>query len=141
MSALSDLFATSGLTPHGFCLAWDPDLMALHVLADALIGLSYFSIPICLAVLVIKRGDLSFRGMFWLFVLFILACGTTHFIAIWTLWHPDYGIDGMIKAITAVLSVMTAIQLWPLLPKLVALPLAAGAQAQQRAAAARNRGA
>jgi signal transduction histidine kinase len=122
MSWLADLIETNDLTPHGFCLAWDPPLMALHVVSDALIGLAYYSIPICLAVLVLSRADLAFRGTFWLFALFIMACGATHLFAIWTLWHPDYGAEGIVKAVTAVLSVMTAIQLWPLLPKLVALP-------------------
>jgi len=122
MSWLGDLFDANDLTPHGFCLSWQPDLMALHVVSDAAITVSYYSIPICLAVLVISRGDLAFRGTFWLFVIFIMACGTTHLFAIWTLWHSDYGTEGIVKAITAVFSVMTAVQLWPMLPKLVALP-------------------
>jgi signal transduction histidine kinase len=122
MSWLGDLFETSGLTPHGFCLAWDLDLMALHVVSDVCIALSYYSIPICIAALVIKRGDLAFRGTFWLFVIFILACGTTHVMAVWTLWRPDYLAEGVVKAITAIFSVMTAVQLWPMLPRLVALP-------------------
>ena len=33
--------------------------------------------------------------MFWCFSAFILACGTTHFFAIWTLWRPDYGAEGV----------------------------------------------
>ena len=60
--------------------------------------------------------------MAWLFAIFIMACGTTHLMGIWTLWYPDYLTDGMVKAVTAVASVMTAAALWPLLPRLVALP-------------------
>jgi PAS domain S-box-containing protein len=53
---------------------------------------------------------------------FILACGTTHILGIWTLWRPVYWLDGSVKAITAGLSVATAVTLWPLLPKALCLP-------------------
>ncbi|MFC7538333.1 PAS domain-containing protein [Siccirubricoccus deserti] len=57
-----------------------------------------------------------------LFAAFILLCGATHFMAAWTLWHPGYGVQGMLKAATAVVSVVTAIVIWPLLPRILALP-------------------
>ena len=37
-----------GFVPHGVCLLWRPDILALHVASDMLIGLSYFSIPVAL---------------------------------------------------------------------------------------------
>jgi signal transduction histidine kinase len=117
-----NLLGETGLTPHGFCLSWNPDLLALQIVADALIGIAYCSIPLALTVFVIRRKDLAFRGVFWLFVIFILACASTHFMSIWTIWHPDYGAEGMVKAVTAVASILTAIQLWPLLPRALALP-------------------
>ena len=119
---LSNIFASAQAIPHGFCLSWDPALMALHVVSDALTGVAYFSIPLALAVFVTRRADLAFRGVFWLFVLFILACGSTHFFSIWTLWHPDYAAEGVVKAITAITSLLTAVQLWHLLPRALALP-------------------
>ncbi len=115
-------FDTRGLTPHGFCLAWDPGLLALQVVSDGIIAIAYYSIPFALAYLVIKRRDLVFRSMFWLFAIFITACGTTHLMGIVTLWYPVYWTDGLIKALTAVVSIITAIILWPLLPKVLALP-------------------
>jgi PAS domain S-box-containing protein len=57
-----------------------------------------------------------------MFAAFILACGTTHFFEVWTLWHPDYGIQGLIKAVTAAASLSTAVLLWPLVPRLLELP-------------------
>jgi signal transduction histidine kinase len=122
MSIISDLFETTDLTPHGFCLSWQPDLMALHVVSDGLIGLSYFAIPGAIGWFLLRRPDLAFRWILWLFVLFILACGSTHFMAIWTIWHPDYGAEGVVKAVAAVASVLTAVELFPLVPKALALP-------------------
>jgi signal transduction histidine kinase len=60
--------------------------------------------------------------VFWAFAIFIMACGVTHFAAIWTLWVPDYGPEALLKAITAIASVFTAAALWPLLPHAIALP-------------------
>jgi signal transduction histidine kinase len=119
---LRALFQPSGLTPHGFCLLWEPGLLWLHAASDALIGVAYFSIPLALIKFVRHRRDIAFSWIFWLFAAFILACGTTHFLSIVTVWQPLYWLDGAIKAVTAILSVMTAIILWPLIPRALALP-------------------
>jgi PAS domain S-box-containing protein len=118
---ISSLFE-AGLAPHGICLLWQPGLLWLHAVSDIATGLAYFAIPIGLARLVLKRRELLFGWMFWLFALFILACGTTHFMDVWVLWHPDYGVQGLIKAFTAIASILTATLLWGILPKLLSLP-------------------
>jgi len=89
---------------------------------DALIGLSYYAIPVVLVYFLRKRRNLPFNWIFWMFAGFILACGTTHLMEIWNIWHGDYVLAGVIKAITAVLSVLTAAMLIPLTPKAIALP-------------------
>jgi len=110
------------MMPHGFCLSWEPRLMGLHIVSDTLTVLSYATIPVTLMVLVRRRKDLQFSWMFVLFGLFILACGATHAMALWTLWFPDYLAAGLVKAVTAAASVATAVSLVPLVPKAVALP-------------------
>ncbi|HKQ44005.1 MAG TPA: sensor histidine kinase [Rhizomicrobium sp.] len=122
MPILDWLFNPSGLTPHGFCLLWAPGMIALHAASDAIIGLAYFSIPLALASFAAKRKDLEYGWIIHLFVAFILACGTTHLMSILTLWSPAYGVEAIIKLITAGLSIATAVILWPLIPKLVAIP-------------------
>ncbi|MDO8323766.1 MAG: PAS domain S-box protein [Phenylobacterium sp.] len=122
MSIWDWLLNPSGLTPHGFCLSWAPGLVTIHVVSDVLIGLSYFSIPLAIAAFVRRRPDLQYGWVAYLFVAFILACGTTHLMAILTLWVPAYGIEGLIKMATAILSIATAAILWPLIPRAAALP-------------------
>ena len=122
VNSFLNLFSSDELTPHGFCLLWRPDLVWLHVASDSIIGVAYYSIPIALAYFVWRREDLAFGWIFWLFGAFILACGTTHWFEIWTLWHPDYAMQGLLKAATAGISLITAFLLWPLLPKALALP-------------------
>ena len=119
---IPDPLLVSSLLPHGLCLNWKPGLLALHVLSDGIIALSYFSIPFGIAYFVSRRTDLEYRWMFILFAAFILACGTTHLLDIWTLWHPDYLLQGLIKATTAVISLASAILLWPVLQQALTLP-------------------
>ena len=115
------LLDSSMFSPHGICLLWEPELIWLHVTSDALIAMAYFSIPIALAIFVSKRRDLKFGWLYWAFGVFILACGFTHVLSIYTLWVPIYGIEGLVKAATAIASVFTAGMLWPLLPELLTI--------------------
>jgi hypothetical protein len=115
-------FFAGDYAPHGYCLLWRPELIWTHVVSDALIAAAYFSIPVALMTFVRKRPDVEFGRMFWLFALFILSCGFTHVMGIWNLWNGDYAAEATIKAITAAASVPTAILLWPLLPKALAVP-------------------
>lgn len=108
--------------PHGVCLAWRPDLVAMHLGSDILIFLSYSSIPFAIYYFVRKRTDLQYKFVFLLFAIFILACGFTHAMGAVTLWYPIYGLHGMIKVFTALISIATAILVWPILPKALALP-------------------
>jgi len=121
-SHLERLFDSSMFSPHGICLLWEPELILLHVASDALIAIAYFSIPFALAVFVAKRRDLKFGWIFWSFAIFIMACGFTHVLSIYTLWFPIYGIEGLVKAATASASIFTAAMLWPLLPQLLTIP-------------------
>ncbi len=119
---LDQLCFGTGYLPHGHCYLWQTDLLWLHVLSDLWIALAYFSIPITLIYFIRKRRDLPFKGIFLLFGAFIISCGLTHLMSIWTLWYPHYWLSGLIKAITAFVSVLTAVALIPLLPKALALP-------------------
>ena len=116
------LFSSAGYSAHGYCLAWDPKLIFLHVFSDVLIAFAYFSIPIALFYFVRRRRDQGYGGIILLFATFIFACGLTHMLAVLTLWQPMYGLEGVVKLLTAVVSAATAMILWPLIPRLLARP-------------------
>src|SRR6266850_1596572 len=118
---LQELFS-SDFMPHGYCFSWKPGLVWLHLVSDVLIALAYFSIPLTLVYFIRKRKDLPFNWMFLCFGTFILACGSTHLMEAWTLWHGTYWLSGAIKLLTALASVPTAILLLYLVPHAVALP-------------------
>lgn len=114
---LSDVFEnSSAFMPHGHCYFWLPGLLWLHVVSDILIGLAYAGISLIL-VLLVRKIRLPFGPLAVAFGLFIGLCGLTHFMAVWTVWHPDYWLAGMIKGATAAASVATATGLFYIRPQ------------------------
>jgi len=126
---LTKLFS-SDFMGHGYCYLWQPGIVWLHAISDTMIALSYYVIPLALVYFVRKRRDLPFHWMFLMFGIFIFGCGTTHLMEVWTVWHGTYRLAGVIKAITAASSVVTAALFVHLVPEAVALP----SPAQLRAA-------
>jgi signal transduction histidine kinase len=123
------LFDNRLLAPHGFCILWRPELLWTHVISDALIFSAYMTIPAALAIIIKRRQDIPFGWMIWCFALFITACGLTHLMGIWTLWNPDYGVEALVKVVTAIASIATAVALWLLIPVAVSLPTPADLKA------------
>ncbi len=122
MQFLKNLIFPGGFMPHGYCYLWTPSLIGLHVASDSLIALSYLSIPITLMHFTRKRRDIPFSWMFLCFGAFIVACGGTHMMEVWTIWFPSYWLAGALKAVTAGFSVVTAILLIRVVPLALALP-------------------
>ena len=118
--------------PHGFCYLWDPRIVWLHVISDALIALSYYCIPVILVYFIRKNRDRPFNRVFWMFAAFIVACGTSHLMEVWNVWHGSYLVSGVVKAITAVVSVVTVAMLVRLVPRIVSLPERAHLQEANR---------
>ncbi|MEP6991367.1 MAG: HAMP domain-containing sensor histidine kinase [bacterium] len=109
---------TDAFLPHGYCYLWDPALLWTHLTSDMLIGTSYVVISVALAALVHRaRRDIPFSAAFIAFGLFIITCGMTHFMEVWTLWHPAYWLAAYVKAVTAVASVSTAAVMPFMLPR------------------------
>src|ERR1700730_975218 len=119
---LTKLFSSQDFMPHGDCYLWKPEIVWLHAISDGVIALSYYLIPFVLIYFVRKRKDLPFNAIFVMFGVFTFACGTTHLMEVWALWHPFYRLSGVIKAFTAVASVGTAVMLVQFVPRALALP-------------------
>jgi PAS domain S-box-containing protein len=122
VDALLSFLGRGGYLPHGVCIAWAPGLLSAMVIADLAIAAAYFSIPLAIRRFARSRDLGPFKWVAWLFSAFILACGLTHVMDVWTLWQPDYGVQVLVKVAAAVMSMVTAVALWPLLPRALALP-------------------
>jgi len=122
MNAVDAFFRTKGFMPHGTCLLWRPSILWTMIIGNLGIALAYFIIPVALIYLIVKRKDIGFKWIFVLFGAFIFACGLTHIMSAVTLWVPLYGLEALILAIAAIVSLITAFMLWPLLPTLFKIP-------------------
>ncbi len=119
---LGRLFDTSDFPARWSCGNWTSGHGWLHVVSDCSVFLAYLTIPCVLIYFMRKRQDLPFSGIFWLFVAFIFTCGTTHLVEATIFWHPWYRLSGVLKLITAVVSLATVVALIPAVPKALALP-------------------
>ncbi len=108
--------------PHEVCYLRDSKLVWLHVISDLGVGVAYVSISATIAYLVYKASrDIPFHWVFLAFGLFIVSCGVTHLMEVLVIWEPLYWLSGYVKMLTAVASVVTAIALFPLVPKIFRL--------------------
>ena len=125
MASAADLFGslwnTAGFPPRWECGTWSARLGWLHIGSDLAIWLAYLAIPCVLAYFILKRKDMPFPRLIWLFVAFIVACGTTHLIEAMIFWWPAYRLAGVVKFVTAVVSVATVLVMIPLVPQVLAL--------------------
>lgn len=118
----------SAFMPHGMCFLWRPDLLGMHVISDLFIVLAYFSIPVTIVVLLRQRRvAIPFRWVFLSFATFILLCGVSHLMSIVVIWYPMYYAQGVIKMLTAAASVTTAILVFPIVPTILEMLGASGA--------------
>jgi len=122
MLSLLAALSNGSYAPHGASMAWRPELLWANIAADAVLALAYVSISLGLAVLIRRRRDFAFGWMFWCFAIFLMAGGFVHLMSIVTLWHAFYGLEAIVKALTAVASIATAIALWLLVSKVVSMP-------------------
>ena len=117
-----DLVDQASYMAHGYCLLWKPWLIVLHAGSDLLIFAAYFAIPVAIWIFLRQRQDLELRRLAILFAAFIFLCGLTHLVQMVTLWWPIYETQGILKAATTIVSVITAVLIFPLIPRAVAIP-------------------
>ena len=116
------LLRSDEFMPHATCYLRNSKMILLHVSSDLIIGISYVCISTTLGYLVWKASrDIPFHWMFLAFGLFIVTCGFTHFMEVWTVWKPVYWLAGYVKLICGVASAATALALFPLVPRIFAL--------------------
>ncbi len=118
---LTHLFDTTGFPARWYCGEWTPAHGWLHIVSDLAVWSAYFAIPCILAYFVLRRRDVPFPTIFWLFGAFILACGTTHLMEAIIFWYPVYRLAGVVKLATAIVSWGTVTALVPTIPKALAL--------------------
>lgn len=122
---LAQWFSSDGFLPRGQSYQWTPEILWTYVIADAIIGVACFIIPVALIHFIRKRYDThSSNWVATLLAAFVFTCGITHFIAIWSIWHPVYWLEAAIKSVSAIASINTVILLWLAARRLAKAPTA-----------------
>ena len=121
-SLLTDLFDTSGFPARWHCGSWSDALGWLHIGSDVAIFGAYTAIPLVLAYFVLRKPDVPFPKIFWLFVAFILSCGFGHLLEAVIFWHPVYRLAGVVKLVTAIVSWGTVAALIVIAPQALQFP-------------------
>ncbi len=119
---LTGAFDTTGFPPRWKCGVWSDELGWLHILSDIAIWGAYTAIPCVLAFFILRRKDVPFPRILWLFVAFIFACGTTHLIDAIIFWQPVYRLAGLVKFATAIVSWGTVLALIQITPGVLHFP-------------------
>lgn len=120
---LSKLFDTTGFPARWHCGTWTEGHGWLHILSDLAVFGAYAAIPLSItAYILVKKQEIAFQKLYWLFAAFILSCGLTHLIDATLFWHPWYRLSGTMKLVTAVVSWATVLVLVRALPVAMKLP-------------------
>lgn len=119
IESIAQAFGTGGFTPHGYCLAWDPWLLALSLFGNAMIAVAYLAFPLQImyvffharrhdASVILNTHNYSMR----LFATFIFCCGIIHAFDIFELWYPQvYWAKALWGVLTGLVSLLAALML------------------------------
>ncbi|KAM1101845.1 hypothetical protein ACFX2B_008065 [Malus domestica] len=105
---------------------WPPDelLVKYQYISDVFIALAYFSIPLELIYFVQKSAFFPYRWVLVQFGAFIVLCGATHFINVWTFSMHTKTVAifmTVAKVSCAVVSCATALMLVHIIPDLLSV--------------------
>ncbi|MEO6851842.1 MAG: HAMP domain-containing sensor histidine kinase [Mucilaginibacter sp.] len=112
----AQLFNTADWPPRWHCGSWTDFHGWLYIISDLSIWASYFAIPFLLFRILNKRKDIPFPKIIWLFIAFILLCGTTHLVDAIIFWWPAYRLSALVRFFTGAVSIITVIALYKVLP-------------------------
>src|SRR5262245_56637707 len=98
LAFFSKLFDTSDFPPRWDCGAgWaeEPAVGWIHIFSDLAVFAAYTAIPVMLIYFVFRKKTGVFLPIFWLFAVFILACGTVHLVEATIFWQPWYRLSAL----------------------------------------------
>ena len=115
----NQLFSADDWPARWVCGEWSSFHGWLYITSDIAIWLAYFVIPAIIIFFIQKRHNLPFLPVFWLFGAFIILCGSTHLIDAIMFYWPGYRLSALLRVLTALVSLITALVLIRDLPKLI----------------------
>ncbi len=118
---LFHLFDTDGFPARWYCgSAWEEEPIVgwLHIVSDLVTFASYFAVPCVVAWYVMRKPELKFPPIFWVFLgLVFVSCGSVHLVESWIFWWPVYRLSALLKVVTAIVSSLGVVVLAKSLPR------------------------
>jgi signal transduction histidine kinase len=112
----------STVLPAGAYEGWPPAALALSVTGNALMALSYASIPLALFTLVRRRRDFLASNALNVFLVFVLLVTASRVLLIWAVWQPAPWLEAGVTFASGVAAALAASLMWPLIPKALRIP-------------------
>ncbi len=119
---MADWWTGDGLSPHGFCLTWDPWLIGAHAVSDTVMGLSYIACGGLIFWFQRRRPDMAPLALGWSLSAVFVLCGLIHISDVALIWEPAYRPQAVLKVVAAVSSAMCMSVLAALAPRALSFP-------------------
>lgn len=117
MNPFALLFDTTDFPARWHCGMWTQLHGWVHIVSDVAIFFAYAFISSLLLLLLLRRQRIPFPRILGLFVVFIACCGLTHLNEAVIFWQPVYRWAGLVKLVTALVSVLTACAMVLVIPQ------------------------
>jgi signal transduction histidine kinase len=101
-----------------------PGLGSIGSIAFGAAALAYLTCALALVFLVSRRPDLAYRKVYLCFAAGALAAGLSHAAAVGLQWQPYPAVLTALAIVAALISIVGAIALWALVPKVLVMPSA-----------------
>src|SRR5262245_54351615 len=108
---LRTLFSTETFMARGHSYLWTPKLIILELATNALIAIAALAIAVALARAAGRARERGGKLAYGMLAVFALGLAAAHVLDVWTIWTPIYGIDAVVRCLTAVAAVAAAIAL------------------------------
>lgn len=117
----SKLFDTNDFPARWHCGNWTDFHGWLYIISDLCIWAAYFTLPVLLLRIMIKRKDVALNRMIFLFLAFVSLCGLTHLMDALIFWWPAYRLSALLRLATAIVSILAGYALSRVFPALLGL--------------------
>jgi light-regulated signal transduction histidine kinase (bacteriophytochrome) len=94
----------------------------VHIISDLGTWGAYTAIPIVIAYFTMRRRDMPFPALFWVFGAFIFFCGSVHLMDAVLFYWPAYRLSGLLKLGTALASWAAVVALARVVPVALKYP-------------------
>jgi hypothetical protein len=109
LRGLRTLFSTETFMARGHSYLWTPALVVTELATNAVIALAAVAIAVALARAAARAPGRAQTIAYLVVAVFALALAGAHALDVWVIWMPLYGIDVVVRCLTAVAAVAAAI--------------------------------